>query len=104
MHLFLSVGEPSGDQHAAQLIRALQARCPQVRFSGFGGPLMDEAGFDSLYRLTDLALMGIGSVIPHLRTFHRQYRRAKQHLRDHRPDAVVLVGLDIANNGVTASP
>jgi lipid-A-disaccharide synthase len=91
MHLFLSVGEPSGDQHAAQLIRALRARCPQAEFSGFGGPLMDEAGFQSLYRLTDLAVMGIGSVIPHLKTFYQQYRRAKHSLREHKPDAVVLV-------------
>ena len=37
MHLFFSVGEPSGDQHAAHLIRELQRRRPDVRCVGFGG-------------------------------------------------------------------
>lgn len=91
MHLFFSVGEPSGDQHAAQLLRALAARAPGVRCSGFGGPLMEAAGLESLYRLTDLAVMGLGSVAPLVGTFYRQYRRAKRFLRRQRPDGVVLV-------------
>ncbi len=91
MHLFFSVGEPSGDQHAAQLLRALGIRVPAARFSGFGGPQMEAAGLDNLYRLTDLAVMGLGSVAPLLGSFYRQYRRAKRFLRRERPDAVVLV-------------
>jgi lipid-A-disaccharide synthase len=91
MHFFLSVGEPSGDQHAAQLIHALRGRAPQAEFSGFGGPLMEQAGFRNLYRLTDIAVMGVGSVIPKIATFYRQYLRAKEFLKAQRPDAVVLV-------------
>ena len=91
MHLFISVGEPSGDQHAAQLLAALRSRVPDARFSGFGGPQMERAGFENLYRLTDLALMGVAGVLPVVGTFYRQYRRAKEHLRTAKPDAVVLV-------------
>lgn len=91
MHLFFSVGEPSGDQHASQLLQVLRSRVPDARFSGFGGPLLEQAGLENLYRLTDLAVMGLGSVPPVIGTFYRQYRRAKQHLRRERPDGVVLV-------------
>jgi lipid-A-disaccharide synthase len=91
MHLFLSVGEPSGDQHAAHLLQALRARQPAARFSGFGGPCMEQAGFHNLYRLTDIAVMGLGSVLPVVGTFYKQYRRAKEFLRAEKPDAVVLV-------------
>ncbi len=91
MHLFLSVGEPSGDQHAAHLIHALRQQVPDAEFSGFGGPLMEQAGFSNLYRLTDLAVMGVGGVVPVIQTFYRQYRRARKFLRRRRPQAVVLV-------------
>ena len=36
--------EPSGDAHAAPLVRALRARAPDVRVVGWGGPRMREAG------------------------------------------------------------
>ena len=38
MKLFLSAGEPSGDLHGANLIRALLARDPTTHIIGFGGP------------------------------------------------------------------
>ncbi|MEZ6068128.1 MAG: lipid-A-disaccharide synthase [Planctomycetaceae bacterium] len=91
MRLFLSVGEPSGDQHAAHLIRELDRRAPGSSFTGFGGPEMEAAGFQNLYRLTDIAVMGLGGIPPVLGTFIKQYRRAKEFLRSERPDAVVLV-------------
>jgi hypothetical protein len=36
--------EPSGDAHAAPLVRALRAMAPDVRVVGWGGPRMREAG------------------------------------------------------------
>lgn len=36
--------EPSGDAHAAPLVRALRAAAPQVRVVGWGGPRMRAAG------------------------------------------------------------
>ncbi|MCA9032817.1 MAG: lipid-A-disaccharide synthase, partial [Planctomycetaceae bacterium] len=55
MRIFFSVGEPSGDQHAAHLMHALRAKSPDIEFCGFGGPEMQQAGLDCLYQLTDLA-------------------------------------------------
>jgi lipid-A-disaccharide synthase len=91
MRIFFSVGEPSGDQHAAHLIDELRRRVPVFEAVGFGGPLMETAGCRLLYRMTDLAVMAIFRVLPMLLTFWRLYRQAKQSLAEHRPDAVVLV-------------
>ena len=44
MHIFFSVGEPSGDEHAAHLIRALRRRRPDLTISGYGGPQMERGG------------------------------------------------------------
>jgi lipid-A-disaccharide synthase len=91
MHIFFSVGEPSGDLHAAKLVGELKRRAPGLRCSGFGGPLMEEAGCEILYRLTNLAVMGILPVIPLIFKFIGLARDAKTYLAKHRPDAVVLV-------------
>ena len=91
MHIFFSVGEPSGDLHAAKLVTELKHRAPGLTCSGFGGPLMEEAGCGILYRLTNLAVMGILPVIPLIFKFISLARQAKKYLAEHRPDAVVLV-------------
>lgn len=91
MHIFFSVGEPSGDQHAAHLIAELRRRRPDIRVSGFGGPLMQQAGCRLLFQLTTLAVMGIWRVIPLLRKFLRLVGEARQFFHDEKPDAVVLV-------------
>ena len=91
MHIFFSVGEPSGDLHAAKLVAELKRRMPELECSGFGGPLMKDAGCRVLFRLTDLAVMGILPVIPLIFKFISLSRRAQRYLARRRPDAVVLV-------------
>ncbi|MBW3541687.1 MAG: lipid-A-disaccharide synthase [Planctomycetes bacterium] len=91
MKIFFSVGEPSGDQHAAHLMAELRRRRPDVECVGFGGPLMEQAGLRSVYRLTDLAVMGLWQTVPLLAKFVRLVGEAEQFFAAERPDAVVLV-------------
>lgn len=91
MHIFFSVGEPSGDLHGAKLVRELQQRHPGVKCSGFGGPLMQTAGCQIIFQLTDLAVMGFLRVVPMLWKFYRLVRMARHYFETERPDAVVLV-------------
>ena len=91
MRLFISAGEPSGDLHGANLIRALQARRPGIAFDGFGGERMTEAGCNLLYPLSQRATFGF---LPALRSvpFHAGLlERTCRFLRDHRPDALVMI-------------
>ena len=91
MEIYFSVGEPSGDQHAASLIKEMKQRQTDLKCCGYGGPLMEEAGCDLHYPLTNLAVMGIWAVIPLLKQFCRLVFRAGRYFKEHRPDAVVLV-------------
>lgn len=91
MHLFFSVGEPSGDQHTAHLIEEIRARRPDTRFSAFGGPEMQAAGCHVEVRLTDYAVMGILNVLPLIFKFIQLIRQVGAYLEQERPDAVVLV-------------
>jgi lipid-A-disaccharide synthase len=91
LRIFFSVGEPSGDLHGANLVRALQARCPQVECVGYGGPLMAEAGCKLHFDLTALAVMWLLRALLNLHRFLHLASMADRYFRHHRPDAVVLI-------------
>lgn len=91
MHFFFSAGEPSGDQHAAHLLHALQKRIPEARFSGFGGPHLEQAGAEVLYPLTGMAVMGITAVLPLIKKFYDIAQQGRRFIEEQRPDAVILV-------------
>jgi len=91
MRIFVSAGEPSGDLHGANLIRALQQLSPQVECVGFGGERMQSAGCRLLYPLCRLAVMWFLRVLLNAHVFIRLLVQADRYFRDHRPDAVVLI-------------
>jgi lipid-A-disaccharide synthase len=55
-------GEASGDVLGADLMRALKARLPDIRFEGIGGPLMQAEGCHSLYPMEVLSIIGIAEL------------------------------------------
>jgi lipid-A-disaccharide synthase len=62
----LVVGEESGDQLGASLIDAIRRRQPDASFVGVAGERMRARGIQSLFPMSDVAVMGLGSVISHL--------------------------------------
>jgi lipid-A-disaccharide synthase len=91
MRIFVSAGEPSGDLHGANLIRALRQKMPDAEFVGFGGPRMTGAGCRLLYPLCQLSFMWFRRIVRNIFTFLRLVYRADRCFRDERPDAVVLI-------------
>ena len=89
--IFFSAGEPSGDLHAANLIRQLQRVAPEVEAVGYGGPQMAAAGCRLHADLTALAVMWFARRLWNLPKFWGLVSRADRYFRHHRPDAVVLV-------------
>src|SRR5215216_4707974 len=84
-------GEPSGDAHAAELVKALREKRSDLEFFGATGPLMRAAGVETVVNSDDLAIMGIvevGRVLPKFISAFRQLRTAAI---ERNPDAVVLV-------------
>jgi lipid-A-disaccharide synthase len=91
MQIFFSVGEPSGDLHGANLIRALRAAHPDWEFVGYGGPRMAAAGCQLHADLTELAVMWVTRVLAHLHKFLGLLWAADRFFCNRRPDAVVLI-------------
>lgn len=92
MKYFLIAGEASGDLHAAQLIGELKSQDALAEFSFFGGDMMAKAaGVAPLIHYKDMAFMGFIEVLKHLSQILGFLKRAKCHVDDWRPDAVILV-------------
>lgn len=88
MRVFFSVGEPSGDLHGANLVRSLQQKGFQCE--GFGGPRMQEAGFQLLEDLTQYAVMFLNALI-YIPRLWRLYKLADRQFATGDYQAVVLI-------------
>ena len=86
-------GEPSGDAHAAALVKALQQKSLGLEFDfcGATGPLLRGAGVETIVDSVELAIMGILEVTGALPKFLEAFRKLKQAAFARRPDAVILV-------------
>lgn len=62
LRIFVSAAEPSGDQHAAELIERIRDADPSSAFFGVAGPLMKKAGCDAIDDLTDRSAMLLGAL------------------------------------------
>src|SRR5436305_1105211 len=93
LRLMIVAGEPSGDAHAAALVRALHEEAPDEELQIFGatGALMREAGVESVVDSDDLAIMGIVEVARVLPKFWRAFQRLKREAIRRQPHAVILV-------------
>jgi len=91
MRILISAGEPSGDLHAANLVRSLRRLDPSLDCVGLGGEKMAEAGCKLIYPLCKLAVMGFGPVLMQAHRFLDVLARTDRYFLRHRPDAVVLV-------------
>lgn len=86
----LVAGEPSGDAHAAALVQPLRERA-DVELFGATGPLMRNAGVETVVNSDELAIMGIVEVGRVLPKFLRAFRQLKTAAIERAPDAVVLI-------------
>ncbi|HEX9166708.1 MAG TPA: lipid-A-disaccharide synthase [Gemmatimonadales bacterium] len=89
--IFVSAGEPSGDQHAAPVVTALLRRFPGARIEAFGGPAMAAAGASVRFRMEPFTAMGFLEVITKLRPHLRLLAALSREFRAGRHDLVVLV-------------
>lgn len=89
--LFLSVGDPSGDNAAGRLVLALNKIAPGTEIFGLGGENLKALGQRQLARGSDLAVLGFWEVARRFSFFRRLLNQCVNEIADKRPAAVVLV-------------
>ena len=93
--IFISTGEVSGDLQGSLLIEALRRRAePQgmeLEILALGGDRMAAAGAKLLGHTTEIGSIGIFESLPYALPTLKVQRQAKQYLKQHPPDLVILI-------------
>ena len=88
----ISAGELSGDEHAANLVRALRQYSPQCEVRGMGGRNLRAAGVEIIVDSEKSAsLMGFLEVLGSAHKVFQTWSAMKRLLFDWRPDLLILV-------------
>lgn len=87
----LIAGETSGDQLGFKLMQSLRLISPDCRFIGVGGERMTEEGLDSLFPISDIAVMGILPVLARLPLVLRRISETADFIIASQPDALVII-------------
>ena len=89
--IMIIAGEPSGDLHGANLVKALKQRAPGTAIVGIGGDAMARAGMEILFHIRDLSVMGVTEVLLKMRTITRVFRGMERQLERNLPDLLILI-------------
>ena len=95
-------GEASGDMHASRLARELLKLNPELKLEGMGGQNMRRAGVDILVDNAELAVVGLVEVLANYRTIKAALDKLKQHVKQARPDLLILVDYQELNQKLAA--
>jgi lipid-A-disaccharide synthase len=95
-------GEASGDQLGAALISALRTYYPGARFAGVGGERMLAEGFESLFPLERLSVMGFVDPLKRLPELLRMRRGLYRYFLDAGCDLVLGIDSPDFNLGLEA--
>ncbi|WP_350334063.1 lipid-A-disaccharide synthase [Coralliovum pocilloporae] len=92
LRVFIVAGEESGDRLGASLVADLQDRLgEQVTFAGVGGEAMGRLGFQSVFPVSDIAVMGLSAVIGRLPTILKRLKQTVSAVLAFRPDVLVVI-------------
>lgn len=91
--MMIVAGEPSGDAHAAKLVKALRELAPGTNFEFFGaaGSSLREAGVEPTVNADNLSIVGLPEIARALPLFLKTFQTLKREAIKRKPDAVILV-------------
>ncbi len=89
--VMIVAGEPSGDMHAAVMVRALRARRPDLHLVGVGGGRLAAEGVELLERAERIAVVGFVEVLRHLPVLRTLMTALKARMDAGRVKLLVLI-------------
>jgi lipid-A-disaccharide synthase len=91
--ILIVAGEPSGDEHAAKLVRALREAAPEIEFEFFGatGSHLRETGVETVVASDNFSIVGLPEIARALPMFWRAFRTLKAEAERRQTDATILI-------------
>ncbi|MDA8131076.1 MAG: lipid-A-disaccharide synthase [Elusimicrobia bacterium] len=90
-NILVVAGDPSGDLHAANLIRALQAKDPEITVTGIGGVRMQEVSTHFIYNLVSVGAVGFSEPFKHFFLWLKLIKLVRRYMEERRPACVIAV-------------
>ncbi len=88
---FIIAGDPSGDIHAAKLIKAMKELEPDVEFHGIGGREMEALGFKSIIPQKEISVVGFWEVAKKYGMFRKLINTVQNELKNGKYTAFIPV-------------
>ena len=90
--IYVIAGEVSGDLIGARLIREIKRlQKHKFSFAGVGGEQMTNEGVQSLFPISEMAVMGIFELVPHVPNLIRRIHETVRDIMVKKPVAVISI-------------
>ena len=89
--ILIIAGEASGDLHGSSLIRELRNLNSHIQLFGVGGDRMKKEGFELVYHIDKLSVMGFFEVLSKLRLIREVMKNMLRLAEERKPDLSVLI-------------
>jgi lipid-A-disaccharide synthase len=90
-NILVVAGDPSGDAHAANLIKALKTRDPELSVTSIGGVRMQEVSTHFIYNLVSVGAVGFAEPFKNFFLWLNLIRLVRRYLEEKRPGCVIAV-------------
>lgn len=90
-NVFISVGDPSADEHAARVLAYYQQHHSDITFIGMGGQQMQAAGLRCYVDAANLAVIGFTEVLKKVFVYRRALKTLRAAMKSERPDLLICV-------------
>ena len=99
-NILVVAGDPSGDLHAANLIKALRDKDPEISVTSLGGVRMQEVSAHFIYNLVSVGAVGFAEPFKNFFLWLKLIKLVRRYLEDKRPACVIAVDFYGFNNQV----
>lgn len=89
--IFISAGDPSGDIHAARMMKQLRQMHNELEFFGIGGEKMKQQGLESFADIKDISVVGFWEVAKKYTFFSKLLEKSKNEIKSRNADVVIPV-------------
>jgi len=91
LNVYFVMGEMSGDNLGDDLLKSFAELGVDVAPAGLGGDKMKARGLESLFDISEIAVMGLSGVIAKLPSLYKRVRQTVDDIVTKKPDVVLLV-------------
>jgi len=89
--LFISAGDPSGDNATSHVVETLKKMTPGLTVFGLGGPKLKALGQEQMADSADLAVLGFWEVVKRFPYFRNLLDRCEREIAARKPSCIMLV-------------